>query len=407
VQRHSIHRFADKLRQDKVFAYTKRNIEAVKNEGHGSIGSLFSSENGRLCSPVSINIDLTLACNYRCPHCIDKRIINTSKQIPFENIVSTLTTLRLAGLRTVIIIGGGEPTLHTRFSDVVKTAKLLGLRIAIVTNGSNHEKILAVAGYLKKGDWVRLSLDSGTEETFNALHKPLKKTTLESACQGASLIKKANPEVQLGFSFVVITPETIEFDSSLTVNYKELEAAASIAKKHGFDYISFKPYLVRDKEGKETIPYFTDKKSREVSTVDVLKKCFKAAERHKGKSFQVIASVNLLNMLDKDKLNLQPRMCRMQAFRQIVTPLGIYGCPAYRGDDVNIIENKDGYTSVGKLIKTSKKTAAMIRNFDASKECRHIECIYNSTNWWLEAMDKGTAKGKEAAPIAYTQDIFL
>ena len=53
--------------------------------------------------------------------------------------------------------------------------KSLELKVGIVTNGSLPKKIRAVADVLQAGDWVRLSLDSGTNETFYAMHKPGKK----------------------------------------------------------------------------------------------------------------------------------------------------------------------------------------------------------------------------------------
>jgi hypothetical protein len=100
--------------------------------------------------------------------------------------------------------------------------------------------------------------------------------------------------------------------------------------------------------------------------------------------------LNLLALFDPEVLAAarnQPKRCRMQALRQVVTPTGIYGCPAYRGDPRSRITEPDGYVSVAKYRGTAAQTAALIERFDASTECRNITCLYNSTNWWLERFD--------------------
>jgi hypothetical protein len=114
------------------------------------------------------------------------------------------------------------------------------------------------------------------------------------------------------------------------------------------------------------------------------------AATYATESFRVIPSLNLLALFNPEVLAAarnQPRRCHMQALRQVVTPTGVYGCPAYRGDPRSLIAERDGYVSVAKYRGTAAQTAMQIERFDASKECRNITCLYNSTNWWLERFD--------------------
>ena len=47
---------------------------------------------------------------------------------------------------------------------------------------------------LEPRDWVRLSLDSGSDATFQRMHKPSKKSlTLDEICAWIPKIKAANP----------------------------------------------------------------------------------------------------------------------------------------------------------------------------------------------------------------------
>src|SRR5262245_1961570 len=63
-------------------------------------------------APISINLDLTTACNYRCDHCIDWDILNTKHRHDEETLRSSIITMVERGLRSVILIGGGEPTIY-------------------------------------------------------------------------------------------------------------------------------------------------------------------------------------------------------------------------------------------------------------------------------------------------------
>ena len=152
------HDFSSKLRQESVihrlreYVLWQRGLE--KNEAAQTIPKV---------GPLSINLDLTLACNFACPHCVDSVILNRGKSIPLKEIKKTLDVLHSNGLRSVILVGGGEPTLHPDFEEVVRTIKEKELQLGIVTNGSKLNKILAVADLLKEKDWVRISIDAVRE----------------------------------------------------------------------------------------------------------------------------------------------------------------------------------------------------------------------------------------------------
>ena len=69
-------------------------------------------------APVSINLDLTSACNFACPHCVDSEIINLGKSLDLDDVKKTLNVLQARGLLSVILIGGGEPTLYRNFEEI-------------------------------------------------------------------------------------------------------------------------------------------------------------------------------------------------------------------------------------------------------------------------------------------------
>jgi hypothetical protein len=335
-------------------------------------------------------------------------MLNTGHRFSFADVLRSLVILRLTGLRSVILIGGGEPTLHPRFVDAVKVIKSLGLQCAVVSNGSGNARIHHVANLLGSGDWVRLSLDAGREETFRVMHLPRRgEVSLKAICLSASAIKEANPAISLGFSFIVTWSGATVEGRPIVENLGEMAAAARLARNSGFDFITFKPLLDRDEIGGEAIRLDEDGELDESRLTSRIAKEVAAARALEDERFRVYASPNLVALEDADLLQqsrIQPSHCRMHFFRQVLTPIGIFGCPVYRGNPKDRIGPAVAYATVEDFFRTRRRTAELTEAFDASVECRNISCIYNSTNWWLQAIHDGEVT---LAPSSSVQDFFL
>jgi MoaA/NifB/PqqE/SkfB family radical SAM enzyme len=405
-----IHNYVAKLRHPTVLQGVMRAVRTSDaRQSSASLAEALRCRNAGTPGPVSINLDLTVACNYRCPHCIDGSILNTGKSYGLLDIVRSLVILRLAGLRSVILIGGGEPTLHPKFCDAVRVIKLLGLQCAIVSNGSNNARLQEIAPLLTKGDWIRLSLDAATDQTFRVMHLPRKASlTLKEICESAREIKRTNPNLMLGFSYIVSWRGASVFGQTIEDNVEEMVGAAHLAKASGFDFIAFKPLLDRDEIGAETITIANeDKKAVREALVQRISSGFSAAKALEDEGFRVFGSLNLL-ALNQDEhisqLRSQPRHCHMRLFRQVLTPIGVFGCPAYRGNRKDQIGLESAYTSVERFFISRRSTYSLVETFDASVECRNIACIYNSANWWLQAIRDA---GEDPQADGVSQDFFL
>ncbi len=125
MEKSLIHNFSKKLLQKSVFPHLKAYL----------------CKKGDDLAPISINLDLTTACNFQCPHCIDGEIINQGKMLDLRYVRRLIKDWSKKGLKSVILIGGGEPTLYPYFEEVVKFLKILRLQVGIVSNGTNLKKI--------------------------------------------------------------------------------------------------------------------------------------------------------------------------------------------------------------------------------------------------------------------------
>ncbi len=388
--------------------YLAKTRAARRTPGAGGTGGGENANDG----PISINLDLTLACDYRCGHCIDAELLNGGKHLGLDTVRATLRLLAERGLRSVILIGGGEPALHPQFEEAVAEIKGLGLQCAIVSNGAHNDRIARVAGPLGPGDWVRLSLDAGTDETFQMLHRPRKKVTLEEICRTAARIKEAAPQVQLGYSFVILWRSEGQMFTPAASNVNEMVLAARLAKASGFDYISFKPMLARGAGRAEVVNLGSRaggggrEPGGDAEAVEQIRAALGEAQRLADAGFGVAPSRNLLALLDgsaRQGAALQPRTCHMQKFRHVVTPLGVFACPAHRGNESSWVAEADAYATPDGCRRASEAAEAQIRRFDAATECREITCIYNETNWWIETL---VESGEEVTP-APAADLFL
>ena len=407
---HAIHDFTAKLRQPQVIGSLETYIQWRKDMAEARTAGEPAPE-APPSSPISINLDLTVACNFRCTHCIDWDILNTKHRLAEKELRESLGTMRERGLRSVILIGGGEPTLYPGFVGFVQYLKQeLGLQVAIVSNGSRGDRLLEIAPLLEEGDWVRLSLDSGSNDLFVAMHKPQSKsTTLDEICSWIPRIKAANPAPRIGFSYVIIWSGASREENDLNENIHEIRLAAERAKASSFDYISFKPVLERQEDGAEMMdPSKTAEQTAAV--VARIRAEVTSAEELADETFDVFVSTNL-RLLEQgtwQEYTRQPRTCHMQALRQVLTPTGLYNCPAHRGVDKAVIGGKNAYLDEQQVQVTSNSLAQLLENFDASKECAQVTCLYNRVNWWIEERiaEPGTAQ-EVLKPGDESGDTFL
>lgn len=411
----NIHNYAAKMTSQRVFGEVSKALQLCTGSIQLSTGVAEHAQSLRGgTAPLSINLDLTTTCNYACVHCIDAELLNTRHKFSFDTVVRSLSVLRMAGLRSVIVIGGGEPTLFPRFRAVIEAIKLLGLQCAIVSNGSRNSKLIEAAPLLTKGDWIRLSLDAATEQTFQAMHRlrSRKKVSLESICTSARQIKAANPNASLGFSFIVTWPGSSVYGQEIIDNIDEMAAAARLAKGSGFDYIAFKPLLDRDDRGGEVVDVPGDSTATVtfetiIARIEAqLRQCYELVDD----GFGVHESINLAILKDPRSyahLKHQPRHCYMHLFRQVLTPIGIYGCPVYRGSDRDRIGEPAAYSSPEGFVAARQRTYQVLSNLDVSSECANVSCLYNSSNWWFDSIVHSRIDPKSIAQSSEQRDLFL
>lgn len=91
-------------------------------------------------------IQITNRCNFKCIHCMNNCTPDDDNQMTYDDFVRSVQLSRTLN-STVLIISGGEPTLHRKWVDIVSYACENMKTVIIATNGwwlvwNKHENVV-------------------------------------------------------------------------------------------------------------------------------------------------------------------------------------------------------------------------------------------------------------------------
>lgn len=106
--------------------------------------------------PISVEISWSNACNARCPWCFyvnhDTKQKHSAEFIDSAVMMRAFDEMHEMGVKAITLTGGGEPTVHPKFEEMVEHAHNLGFRLGIFTNG--YKKIQHPEWF----DWIRITV---------------------------------------------------------------------------------------------------------------------------------------------------------------------------------------------------------------------------------------------------------
>ncbi len=154
---------------------------------------------------LAIRVETSLVCNLRCRYCCNRSGKAAPDEITYEQIIDVINQAKKLGAKSVVDIGGGEPTVYPKFRELIKHIHSLDMVPVIFTNTQIMTKELAQ--FLKDHNVsVITKLDSLDEETQDNLTGV--KGSFQKIMEGTqNLIEvydpENNPKTKLGASFVV------------------------------------------------------------------------------------------------------------------------------------------------------------------------------------------------------------
>lgn len=182
------------------------------------------------------HVQLVLAdlCNQSCKFCAyrlegytSNQLFNDKRMMDGAKALEIVEDCAKIGVQAIEFTGGGEPTVHRCFEEVIQRTHELGMKFALVSNGTRITPGLAES--IVKGSWVRISLDAATEGTYTRIRR-VHKSHWEKAQQAVINLRQARDRQKtdcvIGVGFVA-TPD----------NWTEIKQAAELAWSLGADNI--------------------------------------------------------------------------------------------------------------------------------------------------------------------------
>ena len=214
-------------RQDEFKNYWSAN--PLKICGH--IPKLYEWYMGKDVYPISIEIGLTSLCNHECVWCsIDTKEVPRNEFLSNDLLKQFVHDIKEMEVRSVVISGSGEQTLHPQFAHFLRDLKEAGIHIGVNTNGSNLTEPIC-RSIVENATWIRVSLDGATEPVRKAVHGS---SDLHKAVSGLKMLvalkKESGRIIPIGTQMVVC-PE----------NENEIEACTALSSSIGVDYHQIKP----------------------------------------------------------------------------------------------------------------------------------------------------------------------
>lgn len=305
--------------------------------------------------PVSVEIDPSNICNFNCSWCCFKESKSKSPTMIegklFLKIVKELAEL---GIKSITFTGGGEPLMNESTLNAIILAYKKGIKVGLVTNGNLFFGL--GANCMKYYEFIRISLDAGTDKTYQKVHKAKKGDFLRTTYNigTLSLFKKKNHTI--GISFLV-HPD----------NYREIYKAAKLSKELGVDYFQIKP-----------IYYLNSVKHTRIwlKAKPYIDKALKLSDN----KFRVFSMNYRFNDMVKAKRNY--KKCRIHNYLTIIgADSKVYLCCPYRGNEKFCLGDLKKNTF--KEIWNSKRRKKVINSIDMTK-CPY--CRHNDYNEILEYM---------------------
>ena len=190
--------------------------------------------------PVHMQLGPVNFCNHDCTFCYAARTMFDAKntvrtRIDVERLLRIVREMGELGLRSVTLVGAGEPTLHPRVDEIIEGIGRLGMDVGMFTNGScvTDRTARAIADHCT---FVRFSLTGATPAVHDLVHA---NGDFQRVVENIRRIVRARHRClpTLGSQFVLAS-----------YSAPDVVAGARLAKSLGLDYYEIKPcYVAPDK----------------------------------------------------------------------------------------------------------------------------------------------------------------
>lgn len=215
---------------------------APRSKAFAHLDRLTKWQHGQSAAPVTVEWDLSNVCSLGCQAChfahthVAGPLASSSKPSGYSDtgrfadvamVTRALKEMRIAGVEAIVWSGGGEPTLHPQFREIVTAARRWGFQQGLYTLGGHVDDTFAWS--LDALAWVVVSLDAPDAETY-AAEKRVPSSRFDSACSGITALRRHVPVV--GVSYLLHA-----------LNWHRTADMLALSRSLGATYATFRPAI--------------------------------------------------------------------------------------------------------------------------------------------------------------------
>lgn len=298
---------------------------------------------GRTVAPINVEIDLSNRCSHGCSWC---HFAHTHTRGPLAgarrpagmldcgDLMDTTFALDLidqlggSSVRSITWSGGGEPTLHPQFTQIVEHAanwrhgRSWEMQQGLYTHGGHIDA--GKAAVIKKNmTFVYVSLDECNAESFKA-SKGVNR--FDHVLAGISELVAAPGPATVGVGFLMHPG-----------NADDIDRMVDLGRSLGVDYVQFRPIVNYDQDS-------PSKLAEDTAWIDTV---IDGLEQHQGDPF-VYADVDRFRMYQ----NWQGHgynVCNWASMQTVITPNGkVWRCVNRRGHEGALLGDltKDSFCDI-------------------------------------------------------------
>lgn len=180
-------------------------------------------------NPSFLNIEPTTRCNFNCWYCVGRQL--KQQDICIDDFSKALNNF--PSVKTIALVGEGEPLLHKDFFTMAKMAKERGIRVVIISNGSGFSESVVKKLCEAEIVYVGVSIDSANPATFASSRID---GNLQKIWEGIERLRRFRDDN--GYRYPKIGLKGTLFNHS----QDEIPSIVTEAKKHGVEiFESFQP----------------------------------------------------------------------------------------------------------------------------------------------------------------------
>ena len=326
--------------------------------------------------PIYMEVSPIGACNHRCTFCAVDYLGYNPVKLDLEVMRERLPEMGKLGVKSIMYAGEGEPLLYKKISELTEITKKSGIDISFTTNGTILPKDFLERA-LPNTSWIKVSINAGTEETYEKIHQGKKGDFAKAIKNIKSMVEyreKHNLDVVIGAQSMLL-PENVE----------EMEELARVCRDEMcIDYLVIKPYsqhmfsLTHKYEDIDYTKYaHYEKRFREMSSKD----------------FQVIFRGNTMKKyIEGNNSRYSKCYATPNLWGYIMADGRVFSCSAFLLDDRfdlgNI--NQKSFKEIWEGRTRQDNHSFVCNELDIS-ECR-VNCRMDEVNRYLDAVNNQTIR---------------